>query len=96
MDGGHWEFWLNMTNLALGVITYAAVAVVLGAVAWELMARRARRVREADRVDAELIAMVHSASGARLVPGLGFTMADGGEPLEAPHSADSKPKPQGK
>ena len=96
MDGGHWEFWLNMTNLALGIVTFAAVAVVVGAVAWELVARRARKVRDADRIDAELIDMVHSASGARLVSGLGYTMADGGEPIKDPHSAVSDQKPQGK
>jgi len=96
MDGGHWEFWLNMTNLALGIVTFAAVAVVVGAVAWELVARRARKVRDADRIDAELINMVHSASGARLVPGLGYTMADGGEPIEDSRSAGAEQKPQGK
>jgi HAMP domain-containing protein len=96
MDGGHWEFWLNMTNLALGVVTFAAVAVVVGAIAWELVARRARKVREADRIDAEMIAMMRPAPGARLVPGLGYTMADGGEPTEPSHAAGSEQKPQGK
>ncbi len=96
MDGGHWEFWLNMTNLALGIVTFAAVAVVVGAVAWELVARRARKVRDADGIDAELINMVHSTSAARLVPGLGYTMADGGEPTEPSHAAGSDQKPQGK
>lgn len=96
MDGGHWEFWLNMTNLALGIVTFAALAVVVGAIAWELVARRARKVRETDRMDAELIAMMHPASGTRLVPGLGYTMADGGEPIAGSHPADAEQKPQGK
>ena len=66
--------WLNLTNLALGVITLLALAMVGVSVARELLARR-RRAREVDGLDAELSHMLH-------VPELGLTMADGGEPKD--------------
>lgn len=90
MHGGNWEFWLNMTNLALGVITFAAVAVVIGSVAWELISRRARRARQAAGMDAELKSMLASAPDTRFVPGLGLTMADGGEQLKPSDTSESE------
>jgi hypothetical protein len=63
--------WLNLTNLALGVITLLALAIAGVAVAREWIAR-VRRAREIDGLDAEMSHMLH-------VPELGMTMADGGE-----------------
>ena len=37
--GGHWEFWLNVANLVLGVFTLLALLVVCSAVGWELLRR---------------------------------------------------------
>jgi hypothetical protein len=96
MGRGNWEFWLNMTNLALGAITFAAVAVVVGAIAWELVARRARRARETNGLDTELNALLDVRSDSRLVPGLGLTMADGGERIESSETPDSNEKPSRK
>ena len=96
MYGGHWEFWLNMTNLALGVITFAAVLVVLGAVGYELLSRNARRARAAAGTDAHLNAMMNAGSDARFVSGLGLTMADGGEKIESSAPCDSEHTPHRK
>ena len=63
--------WLNIINVALGVVAVVCLALVVGAVAREIVARR-RRSEAAAPVDAHTFA----------VPGLGTTMADGGEPLE--------------
>ena len=73
--------WLNLTNLALGVVTLSAVLIVAGAVAWELVFKH-RRVREPVDIDAELSSMLDAVSPHMLqVPGLGLTMADGGTPV---------------
>lgn len=72
MFGVDWSnpqtLWLNLTNLALGVVTLLAFGVLVYGVAYELLAHR------------------HKAREPRLfaVPGLGLTMADGGEPLKKP------------
>jgi len=77
MFGTNWSdpqtLWLNITNLALGLVTLAALAVVGASVARELLLRR-RRAHEVDGLDAELQHMMH-------VPELGWTMADGGKPV---------------
>ena len=96
MDGSNWEFWLNMTNLALGLITLAAVLVVLGAIGYELVARNARRVRAAAGEGSGLNAMMNAASDVRFVPGLGLTMADGGERVEPPASPACNEQPRRK
>jgi len=92
MDGGNWEFWLNMTNFALGAITLFAVLLVFGAIGWELLERKARRTREAKSVDAELSALLNTESHSQFVPGLGVTMADGGRRIESSESSSSTEK----
>lgn len=64
--------WLNLTNIGLGVITLASVLVAAGGVTRELMIRRLR-MHEAGRLDDEMHTL--------LVPELGLTMADGGQPV---------------
>ncbi|MBS1858150.1 MAG: hypothetical protein JST11_22455 [Acidobacteria bacterium] len=68
--------WLNLTNLALGIVTVLAVVILCGAVAQELLARR-RKARELAGMDEEMRHVLH-------VPELGLTMADGGEAMPAP------------
>lgn len=63
--------WLNIINLALGVVAAVCLVLVVGAVAREIIARR-RSSEATAPVDAHTFA----------VPGLGTTMADGGEPVE--------------
>jgi len=96
MFGVNWSdpqtLWLNITNLALGAVTLAAVLIVAGAVTWELVFKH-RRVREPVDIDAELSSVLDAASPHMLqVPGLGLTMADGGTPVR-PKAKSSRPKP---
>ena len=63
--------WLNIINIALGVVAAVCLALVVGAVVREVLARR-RRSEATAPADAHTFA----------VPGLGTTMADGGEPVE--------------
>jgi hypothetical protein len=62
-------FWLNFTNIALGLITLFGVIVVAAGVVRELGHRLVHGKRLADD---------HSFE----TPGLGVTMADGGERVE--------------
>ena len=63
-------FWLNITDIALGVVTLACVAYVAQAAFREILVRLAQRVTAA-----------HRDSHALALPELGMTMADGGEPV---------------
>ena len=71
--GNPQTLWLNLTNLALGIVTLLALAILGVGVGQEILARR-RRAREVDGINDEMRHMLH-------VPELGMTMADGGEPL---------------
>jgi len=72
IDWNDQSLWLNVTNLALGVVTLAAVLSAVAAVA-----------RDATALDDELRAIFDAASPHVMsVPGLGLTMADGGEPVK--------------
>lgn len=66
-------YWLTFTNIALGVIVLICCAAVGVGIFQELAAKRRRHIAAA-QLDQELAHMFH-------VPGLGITMADGGEPL---------------
>jgi hypothetical protein len=89
MLGTNWNdpqtLWLNLTNLALGLATVLALAVLVAGVARELVLRR-RRAREASGLDSEVAHMLR-------IPELGLTMADGGEPVSPPQA---KERPRGK
>jgi len=73
-------FWLNFTNIALGLVTLLCVLVVTGGVVRELLHRRGQRAlaREDD----------HSFA----TPALGVTMADGGERIEKCERDGRKPR----
>jgi hypothetical protein len=95
MAGENWTFWFNMTNFALGMITVLALAVVFGAVGWDLLVRKApkpRAVNAADleRVGAEIDSWFKAGPHSLTVPGLGLTMADGGEKIEPEHKEESR------
>jgi hypothetical protein len=85
MFGVNWSdpqtLWLNITNLALGLITLAALALLGAGIIREVVLQR-RRAREINGLDHELEHMLH-------VPGLGLTMADGGEPLPPSSGGDA-------
>lgn len=65
-------FWLTITNIGLGVVTLAALLAIGWGVVWELVARKRQRAHSAALAD----------DHAFRVPGLGITMADGGEKLD--------------
>lgn len=82
MANDNWVFWLNVTNIALGVCVLAAAAVVTYGVVWELVIKR-RRARSLAHVDAEMKTMLQNEFPHHLVVReLGLTMADGGEQLK--------------
>jgi hypothetical protein len=86
MAGENWTMWLNITNFALGIVTLVALLVVFSAVGWDLLVRKAGRAPQVDlrNVDADLKALLQG-SHSLSVPGLGLTMADGGERVEPSH-----------
>ncbi len=70
-------FWLNVTNIALGVVTVVCIA----AVGWVVLQEVVQRVR--GRVPSLAVQDDH----AFVIPALGLTMADGGERLDRPAPA---------
>jgi hypothetical protein len=82
--GNSQTLWLNLTNLALGVVTLLALGMVAFGVAQEILAKR-RKTREFAGMDTEVRHMLR-------VPELGLTMADGGEPLPSPKSDATAPE----
>lgn len=72
--------WLNVTNIALGVVVVVCVAVMLGGVAHEIISR----LRKRRRIDAELDRDMHLLNDDHAFdsPSLGITMADGGAKRE--------------
>jgi hypothetical protein len=72
-------FWLYTVNIALGVVTFVGVAILAVSVVREVLQRRARRVAAFDDHVFHL-------------PELGATMADGGERIEPPASAEKPPQ----
>ena len=71
-------FWLNFTNIALGLVTLACVLAIAAGVARELLVRWERR------------AALGEDDHAFATPGLGVTMADGGKRLD--EAKPEKPK----
>ena len=104
MAGEDWTFWLNMTNFALGIVTLLAVLVVMGAVSWDLFFMWLHKARTSDAADISrvnmqrLMAEVRSGWGADAhslpVPGLGLTMADGGEKIDPSEQNADKQSPR--
>jgi hypothetical protein len=93
MSNYDWVFWLNLTNIALGVIVVLAVLVVACGLVWELVIRHRKR-RSAHDLDKELQAMLHDEFAHNLsMPELGLTMADGGERVApTPKKPENKKK----
>ena len=75
-------YWLNVTNIALGAIVLVCILAVALGVVYDLIARRRAKARASAALDREVRELV---AGYQLdphvfdVPGLGPTMADGGE-----------------
>jgi hypothetical protein len=82
MPNDDWVFWLNLTNIALGLIVVLAVLVTAFGLFWELVSRY-KKSHSATNLDQELNVMMHGEFAHGLsVPELGMTMADGGEPTK--------------
>ena len=72
-------YWLNITNIALGVMVLVCCIAVACGVVQELAAKR-KKSSAMSKLDREVSDLVASYDGhAFHVPGLGLTMADGGE-----------------
>lgn len=72
-------YWLNFMNIALGLIVLICCGAVAFGVVRELAERRKKAAKLA-AVDRELADLVASYDGHAFdIPGLGVTMADGGE-----------------
>jgi hypothetical protein len=88
MSNYDWVFWLNVTNIALGVVVVLAVLVVAYGLAWELVIRH-KKHRGLRDMDGEMQTMLRDEFAHTMhVPELGLTMADGGE-----HAKPSSKKP---
>jgi hypothetical protein len=74
-------YWLTFTNAALGVVVLVClIAVAVGI--WQELAARRKKAAEMSKLDREVADLVASYDGHVFnVPGLGVTMADGGEEL---------------
>jgi hypothetical protein len=82
MSNYDWVFWLNATNIALGVVVLLAVLFMTVGLVWEIM-RKHRKLHSVDALDTEMQSMLRDQFAHSLpVPGLGLTMADGGEPVK--------------
>ena len=84
MFGVNWSdpqtWWLNMTNLGLGLVALVALLAIAYGIVWDLIAKR----RESQQVDGEVSRMLAGMEHAFHSPELGLTMADGGEPESKP------------
>lgn len=91
MPNDDWVFWLNLTNIALGLVVVLAVLVTAYGLVWEVVSRL-KKHRSVTSLDEELKAMVQGEFAHGLpVQGLGMTMADGGEPAKPlPKQAKTK------
>jgi hypothetical protein len=76
-------FWLNFTNIALGLVTLACALVIVAGVVHQLAARSGKRgTRKRDAATDD-----HAFASA----GLGLTMADGGRRIDG-----TSPPPEGR
>jgi hypothetical protein len=75
-------YWLTFTNAALGVVVLICCAAVAFGVLQELAAKRKKKLA-LSKLDTEVADLVASFQDGHAfdVPGLGVTMADGGEEL---------------
>lgn len=76
-------YWLTLTNAGLGVVVLVCCIAVAAGVVQELAERRRKRAadRQLDREVADLVASFQDGHAFH-TPGLGITMADGGEQLK--------------
>jgi hypothetical protein len=100
MFGVSWSdpqtLWLNIINLSLGLVTLVCIAAI-GYGVFQDVRERARKRARVRAIEREADALVSSfGDHAFDMPGLGFTMADGGEPLNKPAQSPKTPRKTGK
>ena len=88
MFGVNWSdpqtLWLNVINLSLGLVTLVCCAAIGYGVLQDLR-ERSRKRASARAMDREVGALVSGFDSHSFdIPGLGLTVADGGEPLKKP------------
>jgi hypothetical protein len=75
-------YWLTVTNIVLGLVVLVCCGAVAIGIVQELAERR-KKAAAASKLDREVADLVAAYGGhAFQVPGLGVTMADGGEALD--------------
>ena len=75
-------YWLTVTNVVLGLVVLVCCAAVAVGIVQEIADRRKKATAES-KLDREVADLVAAYGGhAFQVPGLGVTMADGGEALD--------------
>lgn len=100
MFGVSWNdpqtLWLNIINLSLGIVTLVCVAAIGYGVLQDVR-KRTRKRASARAIDGEANALISSfGDHAFDMPGLGLTMADGGEPVKKPAKSPQAPRKTGK
>jgi hypothetical protein len=75
-------YWLTLTNAALGIVVLICCVAVGFGVMQEIVARRKKKTA-LSTLDREVADLVGSYSDGHIfqTPGLGLTMADGGEEM---------------
>src|SRR4051812_46500595 len=94
MGGGKWTILVHNTKIGLGIVTLVALLLVFFAVGWDLLVRKVSRTPariDLSNIDADLQELLRG-SHTLSIPGLGLTMADGGERVEPSKSEDSNKK----
>jgi hypothetical protein len=78
--------WLTITNIVLGIIVAISLIVMMGGIAHEIVSRVRRRRRYEAEIERDMreLADTHAFH----VPGVGVTMADGGEKLPPASESD--------
>jgi hypothetical protein len=82
---GNEAFWLNVTNLGLGLAVLAILVAVLFSAGKEALARFRQQMALRPR----------AATHAFVVGGLGLTMADGGERIQPREEKPKSPEAKG-
>jgi hypothetical protein len=74
--------WLNVTNIALGAVVLICLVAVSASIFHAVLERRRQRATVISEADRAVQGLLQGDGHAFDVPGLGLTMADGGEPAK--------------
>jgi hypothetical protein len=100
MFGLNWSdpqtLWLNIINLSLGLVTLVCIAAIGYGVLQDVRERARKRAGDEAMQRAAGNAVSGFGGHAFDMPGLGLTMADGGEPLDKAAKAHKTPRQPGK